>query len=121
MFFEFLNAVISLDLNWLAGLFFNNLHYLFAFAAVCFFFWEPSNKKLVIAFILISLDFWVWADFEVFSGWGIFVGGFLSLYYISKIALLTFAHDIPQLKKYFVVISTIQALAALVIFNIFLS
>jgi len=120
LFFEFLNAVISLDLNWIAGLIAGNLHYLFAFAAVCFFFWGPSTKKLPIAFILLSLDFWLWADFEAFSGWGIYVGGFLSLYYISKIAVLAFFQDIPQLKKYFVVISTLQAITALVAFNLFL-
>ena len=120
MFFEFLAAVISLDVNWIAGLLFNNLHYLFFFAALAFFLWGPSTKKAVISTGLIILVCWIWVDFQTVSGWTILVGGFLSLYYITKIAVLTFADDIPFLKKNLIIVTEIHGLALIIGYNLFL-
>ena len=120
MFFEFLSAVVSLDVNWLAGLLFNNFHYLFFFAAIAFFFWGPSVKKTAISMALLIPVIWVWIDFDLMSGWVIFVGSFLSLYYITKIAVLTFADDVPFLKNNLVIISEIQCVTLVIGYNLFL-
>lgn len=120
MFFEFLNAAISLDVNWLAGLLFNNFHYLFAFAAICFFFWGPSTKKVAISVFLFCLVAWTWVDFELMSGWILFGGAFLSIYYITKFAILTFAEEVPALRNNMVVISEAQAIGLIIIYNLFL-
>lgn len=98
MFFEFLNAVLNLDLNWLAMVFFSNLHYLFLFAMICFYYWGPSVKKAVVAMGLLILVCWTWVDFEMMSGWLLFVGGFLSIYYITKLMVVAFAEDMPSLR-----------------------
>ena len=120
MFFEFVNAVISLDLTWLASLFFNNLHYLFAFAALCFFFWGPSTRKVAIALALFIPTVWIWVDFQTVSGWAILAGGFLSVYYITKFTVLTFAEDIPFLKNNLVIISELHGIGLIIFYNIFL-
>ena len=120
MFFDFLAAAVSLDVNWLAGLLFNNLHYLFFFAAFAFFFWGPSTKKAIISTGLVILVCWIWIDFQTVSGWAILAGGFLSLYYITKLVVLTFADDIPLLKNNLVIVSEIQALVLIIGYNLFL-
>lgn len=120
MFFEFLNAAISLDLNWLAGLFFSNFHYLFLFAAICFFFFGPSTKKAVIATALFCPLAWVWVDFELMSGWLLFVGGFLGIYYITKVVVLAFAEDVPALRNHLVIVSEMQFVALFLFYNLFL-
>jgi len=121
MFFEFLQAVVTLDLNWLAWLVFNNLQWVFAYCTISFFFFGPSPKKVAVGFFLISVLMWAWADFESLSAWGIFVAGFLILYYISKIAIMAFAEEVPQLRKHLVAISTIQAISLMVVFNLFIA
>ncbi len=118
MFLEFLNAVISLDLNWLAGLFFSNFHYLFAFGAICFFFFGPSTKKAIIATAMICVIAWSWVDFELISGWGLFLASFLSIYYISKVAVNVFAEDLPGLKKHMDLVNEAQFILLFVFFNL---
>jgi len=120
MFFEFLNAVITLDFAWIAGLFFSNLHYLFFFAIFCFFFWGPSTKKAVISMALLIPTIWLWVDFSTISGWVILAGGFLSIYYITKIFILTFANDIPALKNNLIIVSEVHGVALIIIYNLFL-
>ena len=119
MFFEFVQAVVTLDFNWLLWIFSSNLHYIFAFIAVCFFFFGPSAKKTVVSMVLLFLVLWVWADFELLSGWGIFIASFLSLFYITKIAVLIFCEDVPALRSNLVVISTLHGIVLIIIFNLF--
>ena len=63
---------------------------------------------------------WAWVDFEIFSGWIWAVPTFFGIYYITKIAVLAFAEDTPQLKSKLVIISEIQAIALIAIYNLFL-
>lgn len=120
MFFEFLNAVISLDVNWLAWLFFANLHYLFLFVAVGFFFFGPKMRKAAISALLLAFSAWALVDFQNISGWAILVGGFLAIFYITKIAVLTFAEDVPYLKKHLVLVSELHFVSILIFYNLFL-
>ncbi len=120
MFFEFLAAAISLDLNWIAGLVFNNLHYLFFFAAFAFFFWGPSTKKWAVSIILLIPTIWLWVDFSTLSGWVIMGGAFLSIYYITKIVVLTFANDVPLLKNNLIIVTEVHGLALIIGYNLFL-
>ncbi len=120
MFFEFLNAVITLDLNWLVTVFSSNFHYLFLFAMLCFFFWGPSVKKTVIATIVLFTAAWIWFDFQIFTGWAWAVPVFLAIYYITKIGIVTFAEDMPQLRKHLVLIQELHFVGLFVVFNLFL-
>ena len=51
MFLEFLNHALALDLQWIAGLVLNNLHWVFLLAA--FVYIEHSGKKWLRKFILL--------------------------------------------------------------------
>ena len=120
MIFDFFNAIISLDAGWFVWMLQNNLVYLFAFIALCFFFWEKNLKKTIAATILLSIVAWAWVTFEMVSGWVLFVGGFLAVYYITKLAILIFAQDVPQLKNKLIIISEIQFLVLVVAYNLFM-
>ncbi len=120
MFFEFVQAVLTLNVNWLAWLISANWHYFFAFAACCFFFWNGNVKKAIVAFFLLSIVVWAAADFSTVSGWMWAVGGFFAIYYISKIAVMVFAESVPQLKRYLVVVSVVQFWVLFIIYNMFL-
>ena len=120
MFFEFLNAAITLDLSWLATLVLTNLHYLFLIGILCFFFWGPSTKKVVISTILLSVVLWTWADLEFFSGWAWALPLFLGIYYISKLAIVAFAENTPGLSKHLVLIQEVHFIGLFAVFNIFI-
>jgi len=120
MFFEFLNAVITLDLKWLADTVFLNLHYLFVFFALSYLFWDRKFKKAVFATLLFCLVAWAWGDFENVFGWFLFAGGFLSIYYVTKLVVLTFAENIPELKNNLVLVSELQFLLLFAAYNLFL-
>ncbi len=120
MFFEFVQAVLTFDLNWLATLLFSNFHYLFAFVAACFFFWNGNVKKTIVAFFLLSIVIWAAGDFSTVSGWMWAVGGFFSIYYISKVAVMAFAETVPQLRRHLVFVSAAQFWILFIIYNMFL-
>jgi len=117
MFFEFLNAVISLDVSWLATVLFSNFHYLFLYAIICYFFFGPGLKKTAVSTLLFIPLAWIWVDFEMMSGMLLFVGGFLGIYYITKFIVLAFAEDVPALKNHLVIVSEVQFVALFLIYN----
>jgi len=120
MFFEFLQAVVTLDLNWLAWLFFANFHYLFAFIAVLFIFFDGKTKTIITGFVLFCGLSWAMVDFNMVSGWVLFVGTFLAINYIAKLAILTFAEADAGLSKHLLVINMVSFFAMWSIYNLFL-
>ncbi|MAG21877.1 MAG: hypothetical protein CL943_01045 [Candidatus Diapherotrites archaeon] len=120
MFFDFVNAVINLDFGWFVWLVSANIFWLFAFIALCFFFWDGKTNKTIAGLFLLSVVAWTWIDFELMSGWILFVGGFLSVYYITKVAILTFAENTPSLQNKLIIVSEIRFLALLLIYNLFM-
>ena len=120
MLFEFINAVLTLDFEWLAGLVFSNFHWLFAFAAMMFFFFEGKTKLVIGNFFFFCILAWAFVDFETTSGWLFFVGGFLALNYLVKIASLTFAQADPKLSKHLLIVNFVAFYILWTIYNIFL-
>jgi len=120
MFFEFVHAVLTLDLNWLAWLLFANLHYLFAFAALIFILFNGKTKSVLPGFIFFFLLCWAFTDFTDVSGWVFFVGGFLGLNYIAKIGSLTFAASDPKLEKYMLAVNFVITYSLWAAYNLFI-
>jgi hypothetical protein len=65
MFLEFLNHVLSLDLEWVIGLVLNNLHWVFLLATYVFI--THDGKKWLWKFILLVGSVWVILD--IFGLW----------------------------------------------------
>ena len=120
MFFQFLEALLSLDLGWFTWLVEHNIVYAFAFFALCFFMWDGNVRKALGATILLSLVAWIWVDMESISGMVIFAGSFLAIYYITKIAVMAFAEDVPALRKHLVLVGEVQFVVVLLVFNVFM-
>ncbi len=118
MLFEFFSHLISLDFAWIISLIGSNLHWLFAITALIFFFF--NGKKIILGVIAFFLLGWAWGDFELISGMIVFGAGFLVIYYLTKLIVLIFAENQPELKNKLIWISEIQFLAVFILYNIFL-
>ncbi len=118
VFFEALQALFPLDLGFFVDITMNNLLWVAVFAALIYFFFE--GKRLLYWFLFWNFLLWAILDWEKLTGY-VFTGAtFLLLYYIIKIVLLALAENSPGLKKYMVVISSIQAYSLIIIFTFFM-
>ena len=115
---DFLAHLLAFDVAWVVAFILGNLHWLFAFVATAYFF---SGSKRVVGYFLI-LVMLVWSVFDLTSlmSWTVLAGGFLMLMYISRVAVLTYANDIPYLKTKIVIVMTIQMWIVVVLYNVFL-
>ena len=118
VFFEAVSALAQLNLSFFIDLVTNNLLWVFAFYAMIHFFFE--GKKTIYFFVLWGFLLWAILDWENITGMAFSGASFLLLYYTSKIAILRTAEHIPALKKYLVVLSSIQAYGLIFIFTFFL-
>ncbi len=92
---EWIPKLASLDLQWFVELAMNNIFWVFAILMITFVY----NKKFSLRFFLIILIM-IFSTVEFFETAGIviLVGGFLFVYYIIEVILLTFTENIPQLQ-----------------------
>ena len=118
MFFEAVQALFSLDLLFFIEIFMENLLWVFMFIALMYFFFD--GKRTIYFSFLFVLVMWAWADLEPLTGLVWTSAFFLLFYYLSKIALIGFTESSPSLKKYTIIISTLQFYILFLIFNFFL-
>lgn len=118
MFFEALQQLLELNLGWFVDLVLLNPHYLFAFFAAIYFFYE--GKDVLLGFLFFVFVLYIVSSLNMVFGWVLFVGGFLSVYYISKVVVLIFTENSPVLSRYSVLISTTQAYVVWVVYNLYL-
>ena len=118
MLLNFLSHLLAFDIAWIVALILNNLFFLFAFTAIMYYFME--GKRVLLGFFVITFVMWIWGDMENAAGLVIFATGFLSLYYITKVAVLAAAEHSPALKNKLIIVSEIQAIALVIIFNLFM-
>ena len=115
VFFEAVHALLSLDFGFFIDVVMNNLLWVAIFAAMIHFFFD--GKRLVYWFTLWGIDLWAIISWEQFTGMAFSGASFLMVYYISKLAVLSIAENTPSLKKYMVVISTVQAYTMIILFS----
>ncbi len=118
MLVEFLAHLVEFDFIWIVGLIMGNLHWLFAFAAAAYIFFDC--KRLVMPFILVVGICWTAGDFSAASGWTWTVPVFLGIFYISRIAVLTFCVEIKSLKNILPVVNIVHFFTVYIIFNLFI-
>ncbi|MCR4336173.1 MAG: hypothetical protein NUV57_06615 [archaeon] len=111
LFIEFFLHLLTFDFGWIVQLVLNNLLWVFGLSALAYLIF--GEKKFFAGFILLVFDIWLFDVFGVISGVSIFSATTLSLYYITKIAVLAFAENSTALKDKFVVISTLQGIIAI--------
>ena len=63
---------------------------------------------------------WAWVDLGQISGMYWTIGSFLLIYYITKLATVAVIESTPVLRKYTVIISTLQFYVLFLIFQFFI-
>jgi hypothetical protein len=117
MFYESLAHLAQLDAGWFLSLFLNNLFWVFAFIALMHFF--TDGKKAILGAVLIIFDLMIFVDFEFVAGAVIFSGVFMAIYYISKLAFLTFIEN-SRFRKHMIIAGLLQGWVVLFLYNIFM-
>lgn len=118
MLVEFLSHLLALDIAWIVALIVDNLFFLFAFSALMYYF--MNGKRMFVGFLVITLLMWVWLDMEHAASMVLFAGGFLSLYYLTKVAVIAAAENSKALKNKLIIVGEIQAVALIIIYNLFM-
>lgn len=116
MLFNFIQHLLSVDVGWFMALIMNNLLWLFIFYAVMYVF--MGGKKVLYGFVVFCLTLWVWQDFQNASGVAIFGAAFLSLWYITKLALLAVVESVPALSKKLIYINELHGLTLVLLFSL---
>ena len=93
---DFFTHLAMLDLQWFVELAMNNIFWVFVLLAITFVYNEMKWSTKIFIVIVIM----IFSTVEAFEVMGIIilVGGFLFVYYIGEIILLSFTETIPSLK-----------------------
>ena len=119
MFFNFIQHLMTFDLGWFISLLTNNLFLLFGLMAAGYYLSE--GKKMLFTFGLLVFAIWIEMDFLGYTGWVLYGSlAYLSLLYITRMALLTFTESVPKLSKHLPIITLVHAALMLAIYNIFI-
>lgn len=116
MFVEFMYHLLSLDLNWIIQFILLNLHWLFAFAAVMYFF--TDGKKVISGIIVVVFVLWAMMDGARLMGWVFITGMFLLIFYVVKFFILKVAEETPQLQKKLIWINELSGYVTWISFNL---
>ncbi|MBI4210365.1 MAG: hypothetical protein HY544_02555 [Candidatus Diapherotrites archaeon] len=117
MFFEILAYLLALDFGRLFSLFLGNLLWFFMLAAFVYFIME--GKRLLLGMVLIMPYALLLADFSSVSGAVFLTGSGLLLFYLSRIAVVSFVESTPALKRHFLPIVLVQGWAAIIAASLF--
>jgi len=118
VFFEAIQALLSLDISFFVGIAIDNIFWIFAFYALIFYFME--GKRTIYFFLLLTVLIFAFIDFESITLIGWSAASFLLIYYITKLAVLAWAENSPSMKNKLVLISEIQFLGLLIIYTFFM-
>lgn len=119
MLIEFLYHLVTLDFAWLMQLVLGNLHFLFIFVAIIFLF--TNGKKVLVGAIALVLMLWILNDVGNIFKWATFVGGFLSIHYMIKIAVLAFAEDDEKMGSKLIWVNEISSYIVWIGYNFFVT
>lgn len=115
MFIEIILHLAQFDLAWFIDLFLSNLHWVFAFFALGFIFFngrKPWKKFIAVAAVPL-----IWEDFSALTGIVLFITEFLAIYYVIQIATLRFAEDYPQISNKLHWVEEFFTMALVLLFN----
>ena len=117
MFVEIIMHYLALDFSWFLKLITVNPIMTFMLIATCFIFLEGQN--LIKGSIIILLTIFASLDFGNILGVSILTGGFMLIYYLSKISLLILVEGSENLKKNMFFINEFQFFTVLIIALLF--
>jgi len=112
---EWIPRLISLDLMWFIELAMDNLLWVFLFVSVIFVY---NNMKFSFRnFIIVLFAIFPFVDFFASINIIILVGGFLFVYYICEVMILTFTETVPSLQGKIPFILTLYFFVMIVLYS----
>ena len=118
VFLELLQRALALDIGFFIDFVLGNLFWEFAFYSLIYFFY--NGKRVLYFAIIFTIMMWAWVDLEHISGLYWTVGSFLLIYYITKIATVAIVESTPRLKRYVVIISSLQFYVLFLVYQFFI-
>lgn len=117
-FWDPFSHLIALDFPYLVNMVAQNIWWIFMMYAFAYFFYDKKNT--LRNFLLVALSMWLFFDFAKMMGWGVFVGLYLVLAYISRMSALMFAENTKSLKAKLPLIYIVLAFSVFIYFNVFM-
>jgi len=117
MFLEILTHLAALDFAWVLAWPLRNPMMTFMLITVFYMFLE--GQKIVSGSFVIFVALFAFLDFEKAIGIPFFVGKFVMIYYVTKLAVLVIAENNEVLKKYLKFINELQFFGSFVISLLF--
>ncbi|MFH1391214.1 MAG: hypothetical protein ABIH20_02790 [Candidatus Diapherotrites archaeon] len=118
VFFEAIQALLSLDISFFIDIVMGNILWSFMFFALIYFFFDKKNT--IYYFLLWAVLLWAFFDFESLTSITFRTGPFLMIYYLTKLAVLAWAENSPRFKDKLLWVSETQFLLLLFVFTFFL-
>ncbi|HIH09797.1 MAG TPA: hypothetical protein HA254_03945 [Candidatus Diapherotrites archaeon] len=115
VFFEAIQALFTLNFQFFIDIIMGNLLWVFAFYVMIHIFFD--GKKMLYWFVLWGFLLWAILDWEGLTGMSFTGAMFLLFYYTTKLALLAIVETTPALRKYMVLLSSVQAYVLILIFT----
>lgn len=122
MILEAMAHAFSLDIQWFAELFMDNLLWVFIFYATA----NLLDKSRTFAgsvwlFLFFVYDFFTETSFTQAAGWTLTGVGFLAILYLTRTAFTAVVEYTPKLKPHMLKLSALHWLVVLVFYNVFMS
>lgn len=118
MFFEITQHALALDIAWFAELLLDNLFWVFALIALMYFF--TDGRRVIWASVLVMFDIFTVTAMTDMSGMIFLSGGFLGIYYITKIIFLKLVEDSKSFKRWIIPASALHGFVLIIIYNAFM-
>jgi hypothetical protein len=115
---QLIQAIVNIDLMYFYSVIFDNLLFLFMFAALGYFMFP--KRGLIWGVIMVTMISWIAIDFTAAVGWTLLSASFFCFHYIFRLAAVMFAETSDRLKKHIPLIIQLQFVVALIIFNYFI-
>ena len=114
----FMYNLLSLNLSWFYHQIVDSFAIVVLMFFVCYFFVDRNLKLTFLVWAAFFINCWTLTDFTVGLGWVFYTGSFIFVLYISRFLVLVFAEASEKLKNKLPLLTTIQFLALLVIWNL---
>ena len=117
-FFEMLLRLFTLDIGWYVSAIMANLLWIFLVTVIMYYF--LGGKNVLKGVILFFINAHLWIAVGNMYGIVIIAGGFLGVYYITKLATVMFSETIPGLRRWTILVASLQFFVLLIAYYAFL-
>lgn len=120
MFVEFIYNLLNLNVAWFVELFTGNILIAFMILAPFAILFQFKMKKAIPSAAFFFIYVWAMDEALTLIGLVTFVGGFLLLFYICKMAVWIAADEDPKLRPHLIKLNELAFFIPLIFYNLFI-